>query len=149
VSVPAVIIAAPAAGSRPAPLAEATQVRNASQPASYTDADLARVRNEAELSPEARASGSPPPSRSPAPEDGEKRLRERREAVRAAQQRVDRAQSAVDDIRREARENDDDGLQEELSTALSELKSAEKDLARARRRLQELQDQARPVLPPQ
>lgn len=142
-----------AAGSRPSQLAEATQVRNTSKPASYTDADLARVRNEAEAepSPAARPPASPAPSRSPAKEEprDETRLRERRDAVRAAQQRVDDAQAAVDDIRREARQNDDDGLQEQLSDALSELKSAQKDLARARRKLQELEDQPRPVLPPQ
>ena len=155
----AVIIGAPAAGRRPSPVAEAMQVRNTSKPASYTDADLERVRNESEPSPEAPAATSPSPgarpSATPASRNGEqdetsdKRLRERREAVRAAQQRVNEAQTAVDDIHREARENDDDGLQEELSSALSELKSAEKDLARARRRLQEVEDQPRPVLPPQ
>jgi hypothetical protein len=152
-SVPAVIIGAPGAGSRPSQMAEATPVRNTSKPASYTDADLARVRNEAvaEPAPEARPPASPAPSRSPAkdvPRD-ETRLRERREAVRAAQQRVDDAQAAVEDIRREARENDDDGLQEQLSDSLSELKSAQRDLAHARRKLQELEDQPPPVLPPQ
>ena len=152
-TVPAVIIAAPAAGSRSSALAEATQVRNSSKPASYTDADLARVRNETgpEPSPEARPTASPRPARSPGQEEprDETRLRERRAAVRAAQQRVDEAQTAVDDIRREARENDDDGLQEELSHALSELNSAQRDLARTRRKLQELEDQPQPVLPPQ
>lgn len=151
-TVPAVIIGA-RSGSRPSTMAEATQVRNTSKAASYTDADLARVRVEAEAGsapPEARPATSPSPSRSPAQdEDRDARVRDRRAALRAAQQRVDNAQRSVDDIRREARDNDDDGLQEELSDALKELKSAEKDLAKARRRLQEVEDQARPVLPPQ
>jgi hypothetical protein len=149
-SVPAVIIAAPPAGARPAPAADAAPARD-SKPASYTDADLARVRNEAETGMEPGGPPATAPSpRSPAQDEGrEKRVRERREAVRAAQQRVDEAQSAVDEIRREARENDDDGLQEELSDALSELKSAQRDLARARRRLQEVEDQPTAVLPPQ
>jgi hypothetical protein len=62
---------------------------------------------------------------------------------------VDEAQAAVDDVRREARDNDDDGLQEELSNKVSDLKSAQRDLARARRKLQEVEEQDRPVLPPQ
>jgi hypothetical protein len=151
---PAVIIGAPSASARQAPAADAAPASGDSKPVSYTDADLARVRNEAEtgaeteMGPGGRPATAPSP-RSPAQEEGrEKRARERREAVRAAQQRVDEAQSAVDDIRREARENDDDGLQEELSDALSELKSAQRDLARARRRLQEVEGQPTSVLPP-
>jgi len=152
-TVPAVIIAAPVAGSRRAPLAEAMPVRNDSRPAAYTDADLERLHNEAAAGTDSRPTPSPStvPARAPAatatdPRD-DARLRERREAVRAAQQRVDETQSTVDDIRREARENDDDGLQEELNHALSDLKSAQRDLAKARRKLQELE--GRSVLPPQ
>jgi hypothetical protein len=135
---PAMIIAAPEAGSVPSPSAAAGR-----KPGSYTDADLERVRNEA-------AREEAPPA-SPAPDarasERDSRLQERREAVREAQRRVSKAQSSVDDIRREARENDDDGLQEELQDALSDLKSAQRDLATAQRKLRELEDRA--VLPPQ
>jgi hypothetical protein len=154
-SMPAVIIGAPAAGYRPARAPEATEAREGSKPASYTDADLARLHEGAAPTAAAPAAvptaASPsPPARSPARQEAsEARLRERREAVRAAQQRVDEAQGNVNDIRREARENDDDGLQEQLSDAVAELKSAQRDLARARRSLQEIEGQPQPVLPPQ
>jgi len=146
---PAISIAAPDPSTRPAPGA-------AAKPASYTDADLERIRNQAEEpAPAAASEGRPvaasPSPRRPAPtgEEREARLRERRDAVRSAQRRADEAQTAVDDIRREARENDDDGLQEELKDALAELKSAQRDLSKAQRALRELEDPARPVLPPQ
>ena len=157
-SVPAMVIAAPEPGSRRAAAIEGRPAK----PASYTDADLARVRQQ-ESAAESRAEDArpvadarpmpearpvpPAPPRSTGQDDS--RTRDRREAVRAAQQRVAEAQAAVDDIRREARENDDDGLQEELADALSDLKSAQKDLARARRKLQEVEAQDRAVLPPQ
>jgi hypothetical protein len=147
-SAPAISIAAPDPSTRPAPAAGGANAK----PAAYTDADLERIRNEAEEP--APASEDPPVVASPSPrrpppsgEEREARLRERRDAVRAAQRRADEAQGAIDDIRREARENDDDGLQEELNDALAELKAAQRDLSRAQRALKELEDPARPVLP--
>jgi len=79
----------------------------------------------------------------------EARARTRSSSVRAAQQRVEQAQAAVDDIRREARDNDDDGLQEELKDALSELKAAQRDLARALRQQDRSESDDRAVPPPQ
>ena len=156
-SVPAMVIAAPEPGSRRAAAIEGRPAK----PASYTDADLARLRAEetagapaSEAQPVAESRPTPPtrpamppPPRSTGPDDS--RTRDRREAVRAAQQRVAEAQATVDDIRREARENDDDGLQEELADALDDLKSAQRDLARARRKLQEAEEENRAVLSPQ
>ena len=149
-SVPAMVIAAPEPGSRRATAAEA----RAAKPASYTDADLARLREgeapAAAPAPEVRTVPQARPTTAPPPRSGgqDDRVRERREAVRSAQQRVTELQATVDDIKREARENDDDGLQEELSDAMSELRSAQGDLARARRKLQEAEDRNR-ALPPQ
>lgn len=146
---PAISIAAPEPGTVPAP-------GSAGKPASYTDADLERLRNQAPRdeaaqpasTPEARVEVSAGAARRPAPvPERDSRLQDRREAVREAQRRVEEAQHSVDDIRREARENDDDGLQEELEDALSELKSAQRDLAKAQRKLQEVEGRA--VLPPQ
>jgi len=148
---PAMIIAAPEPGTVPSAAGRA-----GSKPASYTDADLARVRDEAareetappSAAPETQPAAAPPAVRpAPLPERESRGSEERREAVREAQRRVEKAQAAVDDIRREARENDDDGLQEELKDALSELKDAQHDLAKAQRKLRELEDRA--VRPPQ
>jgi len=162
-TVPAMIIAAPAGRARPSPSPDA---RGAGKAASYTDADLARVRTEAEAEASGTAPAPAPPapavagalspaggpapapaSRAAAPADS--RARSRSAAVREAQQRVEKAQVVVDDIRREARDNDDDGLQEELKDAESELKAAQRDLARAIRQQEKSDRDDRTVPPPQ
>ena len=153
-AMPAVMIAA---RPRPSPTPDA---RGGGKAASYTDADLARMRSEADAEasgtapsatpPPSPAAGAAAPASSPRPAPtADPGGRSRGALVSAAQQRVAKAQSVVDEIRREARDNDDDGLQEELEDALHELKSAQRDLARAIRQQEKSERDGRSLPPPQ
>jgi septal ring factor EnvC (AmiA/AmiB activator) len=98
----------------------------------------------------------PPVVRASAQELGENETRwrdkaaERREAIRAAEQLVATLKAQIDQLQRHAGQTSADGdLERELAKAQDDLESAQERLAKAHRRMEELQDEARrKALPP-
>jgi Flp pilus assembly protein TadD len=115
----------------------------------YTIEDLRRAG--AGRTPGAVPPQPPPPVvRASAQELGESEARwrdkaaERRETVRSAEQRVAALKAQVDQLQRQAGlASTDDALQREMGRAQDDLDSAQERLAKARRRMEELQDEAR------
>jgi Flp pilus assembly protein TadD len=69
---------------------------------------------------------------------------ERREAVRSAEQRVATQRARVAQLQRQAEGTSDDAdVERELTQALDDLDSAQERLAKAQRRMEDLQDEAR------
>jgi hypothetical protein len=149
-------------GSSAGPAASAASGSSAVSPSSpsagvvYTIDDLRRAGGG--RTPGAVPPQPPPPVvRASAQELGENETRwrdkaaERREAIRAAEQLVATLKAQIDQLQRHAGQTSADGdLERELAKAQDDLESAQERLAKTRRRMEELQDEARrKALPPE
>ena len=91
----------------------------------------------------------PPVVRASAQELGENEARwrdkaaERREAVRSAEQRAAALKAQIEQLERARQTSADGELERELAKMRDDLDSAQERLAKAQRRMEELQDEAR------